>query len=64
MALEADQFLQLMNAITAGIEANFSARFDYSFQHNVEASQASTSQEILAKINKKACHFKRKGNEA
>ena len=29
----------------------------------MEASQASTSQEVLAKINKKAYHFKKKGNE-
>ena len=60
MALE---FSQLIKAITAGIEENFTARLD-KFQHSVEESQASTSQKILAKINKKACHFKRKGNEA
>jgi len=55
-----------MNAIAAtkdGIEANFTARLD-KFQRDVEASQANTSQEVLAKINKKAYHFKRKGNEA
>ena len=33
-------------------------------QCEVEASQASTSQEVMAKMNKKAYHFKKKGNEA
>jgi len=51
MSLEAYQFTQLMNAITAtkeGIEANISSRLD-KFQHNMEASLASS---LLAKQNK------------
>ena len=42
MSLEADQFTQLMNAVTTmkdGIEANFTAKLD-KFQYEVEASQA------------------------
>jgi len=62
MSLKADQFMLLMNAITAtkdDIEGNFTARLD-KFQCDV---QTSTSLEVLAKISKKAYHFKRKGNE-
>ena len=45
-----------MNAITAtkdGIEAKFIARLD-KFKHDVKASEASTSQEVMVKTNKKA----------
>ena len=66
MSVETDQYTQLINAITAtkdGIEVNFTAKLD-KLQREVEASQASTSQEVMAKMNKKAYHFKKKGNEA
>ena len=63
MSLDEDQFARLMNAITAtkgSIEGNFTARLD-KLQRKMEASQASTSQEVMAKINKKGYHFKKKG---
>ena len=66
MSLEADKFTHLMNAITTmkdGIEANFTAKPD-KFQRELQASQASTLQEVMAKINKKAYHFKEKSNES
>ena len=55
-----------MSAITTtkdGIEANFTAKLD-KLQCELESSQDSTSQEVMAKMNKKAYHFKKKGNEA
>ena len=62
MSLEADQFTQLMDKM-AGIEAKVTSMLD-KFQHDMVASQASSSQEVLAKLNKKAYQFKKKGNEA
>ena len=58
-----------MNAITSSKEdlrkeltENFSARMD-KMQNEVEASQAPSSQEVMAKISKKVSHFKHTGNE-
>jgi len=44
MSLEADQFTQLMDKM-AGIEAKVASKLD-KFQHDMEASQASSLQEV------------------
>jgi len=65
MALEGDQFKQLMDAIEAsktGIEQQFTARLDQ-LQREVAMTQATSSQQVLDKLSRKAYTFKKKGCE-
>jgi len=58
MTLEVGQFMRSTKPLRTALRQ----RLD-KFQCEVEASQVSTSQEALAKINKKVYHFKKKGNK-
>ena len=62
MAMNDDQFKQLMDRIdssSANLEAKFSGQLE-----EVAANQASSSQEVMAKLSKRPYQFKKKGNEA
>ena len=66
VAMENKQFKKLMDAIVASktsIEAQFTSKLD-KLQQEVAANQASCSQEVMTKLNKRPYQFKRKGNEA
>jgi len=51
-----------MEDLQKELTGNFSARMD-KMQNKVEASQATSLQEVMAKTSKKVYHFKHKGNE-
>ena len=66
MAMENKQFKKLMDVMAASktnIEAQFAFKLD-KLQQEVAANQASCSQEVMTKLNKRPYQFKRKGNEA
>ena len=66
MSLEGDQFQRLMDAISTtkdSIERQFTSKLD-KLQQEVAANQASCSQEVMSKLNKRPYQFRRKGNEA
>ena len=64
-SLEGDQFQQIMGAIAAtksGIEQQFATNLNEPRQE-VAATQATCSQQVLEKLNRKSYTFKKKGCE-
>ena len=66
MALDDDLVQQITNKLSATVERQFSAKLDEKltqFQQEMTSTQASCSQQVLDKLNKKAYSFKKKGCE-
>ena len=64
MALEEDQVQQMMAALSATIERQFTAKLDErlsQFQPEMTSTQVTCSQQVLDKLNKKVYSFKKKG---
>ena len=65
MSLEEDRFKQIMEAIAAtksGMEQQFATNL-HELRQEVAATQANCSQQVLEKLNRKSCTFKKKGCE-
>ena len=66
MALDDDLVQQITNKLSATVKRQFSAKLDEKltqFQQELTSTQASCSQQVLDKLNKKTYSFKKKGCE-